>query len=97
MTLSEIKTEKAPGPSNVSLELIAVGWEVGIQVMAELCQGFLDGLGMSAGRALCLVIPIFRGRFYFRNCSCYIVKKLLEHGMKEVGRMLEKRHRRKTL
>ena len=32
------ETEKDPGPSQVSLELIAASQEVGIQVMAEICQ-----------------------------------------------------------
>ena len=31
-----MKTEKAPGPSEVSLELIAASGVVGIQVMAEM-------------------------------------------------------------
>ena len=35
--LNEVKTGKAPGPS-----------EVGIQVMAEICQKVLDGFGMPA-------------------------------------------------
>ena len=33
---------RAPGPSEVSLELIAASGEVGIQVMAEICQKVLD-------------------------------------------------------
>ena len=36
--LSEMKTGKAAGPSQVSLELIAASGRVGIQVMAEICQ-----------------------------------------------------------
>ena len=41
--LNEIKTVKAPGPSEVSLELIAASGGVGIQVMAEIRQKVLDG------------------------------------------------------
>ena len=47
-TLNEIKTGKAPGPSEVSLELIAASGNVGIQVMAEICQKVLDGFGMGS-------------------------------------------------
>ena len=36
-------TGKAPGPSEVSLELIAASRGVGIQVMAEICLRILDG------------------------------------------------------
>ena len=35
---NEMKTRKAPGPSEVSLELIAASRGIGIQVMAEICQ-----------------------------------------------------------
>ena len=33
-----MKTEKAPGPSEVSLELIFASGGVGIQVMTDICQ-----------------------------------------------------------
>ena len=33
-----MKSRKAPGPSEVSLELIAASGGVGIEIMAELCQ-----------------------------------------------------------
>ena len=33
-----MKTGKAPGPSQVSLEFIAASGGVGIKVMAEICQ-----------------------------------------------------------
>ena len=36
--LNEIETIKAPGPSEVSLEVIDASGGVGIQVMAEICQ-----------------------------------------------------------
>ena len=34
--INEMKTRKAPGPSEVSLELIAANGGVGIQVMADI-------------------------------------------------------------
>ena len=42
--LNEMKTGKAPGHSEVSLELIAASGGVRLQVMAEICQTVLDGL-----------------------------------------------------
>ena len=44
--LNAMKTGKASGPSEVSLELIAASGCVGFYVMAELCQSVLDGVGM---------------------------------------------------
>ena len=42
--LKEMKTGKAPGPSEVSEELYAASEGVGIQVMAEICQRVLNTL-----------------------------------------------------
>ena len=86
-----MKTGKAPGPS---LDLNAARGEVGIQVMAEICQKVLDGFGMSAEWALCIIVPIFKGNGDIWNCSCYGAVKLLEHGMNVVLNVLEKRLRR---
>ena len=46
--LNEMKTGKAPGPTEVSLDLIAANRGVGIQVMAEISQKVLHGFGMLA-------------------------------------------------
>ena len=44
--LNEMKTGKAPGTSEVSLDLLAASGGVGIQVMVEICHKVLDGFGM---------------------------------------------------
>ena len=87
--LNEIRTEITPGPSDVSLELIAASGKVGIQVMAELCQRILDGLGMPAEWSLIMVLLIFK-----RKCDTVDAMKLFEHGMKLVERPLGNRLRR---
>ena len=68
--LNEMSTGKSPGPSEVSLELIAASGGDGIHVMAEVCQNVLDGFGMPVEWALCIVVPIFKGKGDIRNCSC---------------------------
>ena len=40
------------------------------------------------------MVPIFKGKGHIRNCRCYGAVKLLEHGMKVVKRVLEKRLRK---
>ena len=62
LALNEMKTGKAPGPSVVSLELIAASGGVGIQVMAKICQKVLDGFGIPAELGLGIVVPIFNGK-----------------------------------
>ena len=39
--LGKVKARKAAGPSEVSVEMIAVSGEIGIDVMVELCQTVL--------------------------------------------------------
>ena len=38
-----------------------------------------------------VVVPVFKRKGDIRNCSCSGAVKLLEHGMKVVERVLEKR------
>ena len=57
--------------------------------MAEICLRVLDGFAMPVEWALCIVVPIFKGKGDIRNCSCYEAVKFLEHGMKVVERVLE--------
>ena len=46
---------------------------------------------MLAEWALSIVVPIFKWKGDIWNCSCYRAVKLLEHGIKVVERVLEKR------
>ena len=43
--------------------------------------------------ALIIAVPIFKGKADIRNCSCYRVVKLFEHGTKVVERVLKRLHR----
>ena len=71
--------------------LTAASGEAGIQVIAEICQKVLDGFGTPVQLDLSIVAPIFIGEGDIRNCSCNISVAPLEHGMKVVERLLEKR------
>ena len=82
--LGKMKAEKAAGPSEVSVEMIAASGEIGIDVMVELCQSMLDGRGMPDEWALSVVVPIFKGKGDAMNCGAYRGVKLLEHAMKIV-------------
>ena len=69
--LGEVKTGKATGPSEVSLEMIVTSGVVGVQVMAEICQRVLDGFGIPVEWAISIVVQIFEGKDDIRNCICY--------------------------
>ena len=92
--IREMKVGKAAGPSEVSVEMIAASSDIGIGVTVELCQGVLDGRGMPDEWALSVVVPIFKGKGDAMNCMVYRGVKLLEHAMKIVEKVLERRLRR---
>ena len=79
--LSEMKTVKAPGPSEVPLEFIAASGGVDIQMMAEICWSVIDGYEMPVEWVLCIVLPISKGR---GTSGTAVAVNLLEHGMKVV-------------
>ena len=67
--------------------------EIGIGVMVELCQGVLDGRGITDEWALSVVVPIFKGKGDAMSCGAYRGVKLLEHAMKIAEKVLERRLR----
>ena len=44
--MQKMKSEKATGPSEVSVEMMVASGEIGVKVMMKLCQRVLDGRGM---------------------------------------------------
>ena len=59
--------------------------------MVELCQSMLDGRGMPDEWALRVVVPIFKGKGDAMSCGAYREVKLLEHAMKILEKVLERR------
>ena len=59
--------------------------------MAEICQRVLDGFAVPVEWALSIAVQVFNGKGGIRNCSCYGVVKLLEHELKVVEMVIEKR------
>ena len=88
-----IKPGKAAGPSELSTEIISAIGEVGVGVMVELCQWVLDWKRMPDEWQTSVLVPIFKGKEDVRNCNTYSGVKLLEHPVKIVERVLERRIR----
>ena len=84
---------KATRPSEVSVEMIVASGEIGVKVMMELCQRVLDGTGMPDEWKTSVIVPIFKGNGNLMSCGSYTGVKLLEHAMKIVERVLERRIR----
>ena len=91
--MEKMKAGKAAGLFEVSVEMIAASGEIGIDVIVELCPSMLDGRGMRDEWALSVVVPIFKGKGDAMSCGVYRGVKLLEHAMKIVEKVLERRMR----
>ena len=88
-----MKAGKAAGPWEVSVEMIAASGKIGIGVIVELCHDVLYGRGMPDEWVLSVVVPIFKGKGDAMSCRAYRGVKFLEHAMKIVEKVLERRSR----
>ena len=88
--IQSMKSGKATGTSEVSVEIIFASGEIGVKVMMELCQHVLDGRGMPDEWKTSVIVPIFKGKGDVMSCGSYKGVKLLEHAMKIVERVLER-------
>ena len=93
IAIKVMKPGKGAGPSEVCAEMISASGEIWVSVMVELCQRVLDGKGMPDEWQTSVLVPIFKGKRDVRNSNTYRAVKLLEHAMKIVGRVLERRIR----
>ena len=91
--MQSMKSGKATGTSEVSVEVIVASGEIGVKVMMELCQRVLDGRGMPYEWKTSVVVPIFKGIGGVMSCGSYRGVKLLEHTIKIVITLLERRIR----
>ena len=74
-------------------EMISSSEEIGIFVMAELCQRMLDGKGMPDERQTSVLVPILKRKGGVRNCNTYRGVKVLDHTNKIFERVLKRRIR----
>ena len=89
--MQRMKSRKATAPSEISVEMTVTSDEIGIKVMMELYQRVLDGRGMPDEWKTSVIVPIFKGKGdVMSSRSCNGVK-LLEHAMKIVERVQERR------
>ena len=69
--MQRMKSGKATGPSEVSVEMIVASGEIGVKVMMELCQRVLDGRGMPNEWKTSVIVPIFKGKGDVMSCGSY--------------------------
>ena len=66
--IQSMKSRKATGPSEVSVEMIVASGEIEVKVMMELCQRVLDGRGMPDEWKTSVIVSIF---FFYFICHIY--------------------------
>ena len=91
--MQKMKSGKAFRPFEVSEEIIVASGEIKVKVMMEPCQRLLDGRGMPDEWKTSVIVPIFKGKGDVMSWGLYRGVKLLEHAMKIVERVLERRIR----
>ena len=91
--MQKMKSGEATRPSEVKVEMIVTTDEIGVKMMMELCQHKLNGRGMPDERKTRVIVPIFKGKSDVMSCGLYRGVKLLEHAMKIVEMILERRIR----
>ena len=89
----KMKSAKASGPSEVSVEMIVVSGESGVEVMMDQCQRVLDGRKMPDEWKTSVILPTSKGKHDVMSYGSCRGVKLLEHAMKIVERVQERRRR----
>ena len=66
-TMQKMKSRKATGPSEVSVEMIVASGKTGM----ELCQRVLDDRGMPDEWKTSVIVSIFKGKGNVMSCGSY--------------------------
>ena len=91
-----VKAGKAGGPSEMVGEKLKAAGKKGIKRLTELCNQVVREGAIPREWELSNLIPIFKGKGNPMECGSYRAVKLLEHGMKVLEGVLEKRLRQKV-
>ena len=91
--MNDMKDCKAGGISGVVAEHLKGSEMLGVDVMTELCNNMLDGKEFPEDWKSSILVPLYKGKGDARECGSYRGVKLLEHGLKVMERVVEKRLR----
>ena len=67
--IQSMKSGKATGTTEVSVEMIVASGEIGVKVLMELCQRVLDGRGMPDEWKTSVIVPIFKEKGDVMSCA----------------------------
>ena len=91
--LRKMKPGKAAGPTGVTAEMLQAGGEIGLGWLTELCNTIIREGQMPTDWKRSILMPVYKGKGDPMECGSYRAIKLLEHAMKVVERVIERRIR----
>ena len=94
--IRNMKVGKAAGPSEIVVEMLKAAGNKGVKIMTKICNHIVREGAMPREWELSTLVPIYKGKGDPVECGSYRAIKLLEHGMKVLMRVLERRLRMKV-
>jgi len=91
--LASMKKGKAAGQSRVVAEMLQAADDVGVEWLTELCNAIVTEGTIPEDWKGSVIIPVYKGKGDPLECGSYRAIKLLEHAMKVVEKVIEKRIR----
>ena len=91
--IQDLKVRKAAGPSGVTAEMIKAAGEQAVDWLTSICNRIVKEEAIPESWQMSELVPIYKGKGDVLECSSSRGIKLLEHGMKVVERVLERRLR----
>ena len=91
-----MKNGKAAGPSGMMSDLLEFAGATGVRELLRVFQGIMGGEHVPDEWRNSLTIPLYKGKGDALQCGKYSGLRLLEHGMKVWGRVLNERLKQVT-
>ena len=91
-----IKSGKAAGPSGVVAEMLRASGDVGVQWVTDLCNKVVQEGKIPSDWRKSWIVKVYKGKGDILECGSYQGIKLLDHVMKVLERVIEKRVRSKV-
>ena len=98
ISCSEVKTKsgKAAGLSGVIAEMLRASGDVGVQWVTDLCNKIVQEGKIPSDWRKSWIVKVYKGKGDALECGSYRGIKLLDHVMKVLDRVIEKRVRSKV-
>ena len=90
--LNDLRCGKAGGVSGIVAEHLQAS-PIAIDVLTQIGNNMLNGDSMPMEWRSSVLVPLYKGKGDVRECGSYRGVKLLEHGMKVIERVIERRLR----